>query len=100
MSNNEISLVDVAPEVLALCRIKAASVDELTRDEIKGLMNWCDHQSEDLWEGMTLQEILNVYRVSAEYDTFEGMAEEMGNAARVAWNKVVRPINHLRTLEN
>jgi hypothetical protein len=68
---------------------------DLTRQQIEHLMSWCDYQAEDLWDGMNLQEILNVYRVSAVWENFEGWAEEEGDVARCAWNAVVRPINHL-----
>jgi hypothetical protein len=88
--------VPVKPQVLALCGVKASSADKLTREEIGYLMNWCDHQTEALWDGMSLQEILNVYRASAEWENFEAWTEARGNEARRAWNAVVRPKNRLR----
>lgn len=87
--------VKVSPAVLALCFVKAELASELTREETQSLMNWCDYQRESLWEDMNLQEILNVYRVSAEYDSFEGWESEDSDAARKAWNRVVRPANRL-----
>lgn len=79
----------VEPKVLALCFVKSNLAADLTREETVALMSWCDCQREDLWENMTLQEILNVYRATAEYDTFEGWAEEDREAAHAAWNKAV-----------
>jgi hypothetical protein len=69
--------------------VKAERVEDLTIDECRDLLNWCDWQSSDLWDGMTLQEILNVYRVSVEWDTWEGWAEENRPAAHAAWNSAV-----------
>ena len=91
--------VQVKPDILALCAVKAAHAEDLTREEIASLMNWCDYQQEDLWDGMNLQEILNVYRVSAEWENFESWAIEQGDVARKAWNGVVRPINRLNLIE-
>jgi hypothetical protein len=46
---------------------------------------------------MSLQEILNVYRATAEYDTFEGWAEEDWRAAYAAWNRaVIKPGNKMQ----
>ena len=52
-------------------------------------MHWCDCQSESLWAAMSLQEILNVYRASAEYVTWEGWASEDWKAAHAAWNRAI-----------
>lgn len=81
--------VKVEPRFLALCNVKAERAADLTRDEVGSLMSWCDCQREDLWDSMSLQEILNVYRATAEYDTFEGWAEEDWPAAYKAWNAAV-----------
>lgn len=81
--------IEVSDKALALCSIKARAVAELTREETQDLMSWCDFQTEDLWEGMTMQEILNVYRVSAEYVTWEDWADEDRKAAHKAWNRSV-----------
>ena len=89
-----VNTVQVSKKILELCSVKARIVDELTRDEIKDLMYWCDCQSESLWDGMSLQEILNVYRASAEWDTFESWAEEDWIAAYNAWNSaIINPRN-------
>jgi len=85
----ETRTIEVPARSLALCGVKAELAANLTRDETTELMNWCDCQTEDLWEGMTLQEILNVYRVSADYVTWEGWAEEDRKAAYKAWNRAV-----------
>jgi hypothetical protein len=88
--------ISVEPQVLALCSVKAALASALTRQEIADLMSWCDCQEEALWDDMTLQEILNVYRVSAEWDTWQGWAEEDRKAAHAAWNRaVVDPGNRM-----
>lgn len=91
--------VKVTPAALALCGVKAERVENLTREEIKSLMSWCDYQTESLWDDMNLQEILNVYRVSADWEDFESWAQEEGDIARKAWNKVVRKENHLKLLD-
>jgi hypothetical protein len=78
-----------------LCGVKARYAEDLTREETATLMNWCDWQNESLWDGMNLQEILNVYRVSSIWEDFQSWTEEEGDKARRAWNRVVRPQNHL-----
>ena len=85
----EIKVVQVKDTVLALCAVKAAHVDQLTIEECEALVNWCSHQQSDLWEDMSLQEILNVYRATAEWDTFEAWAQEDREAACAAWNAAV-----------
>lgn len=88
--------IKVADAILALCPVKNDDARDLTRDETRALTNWCDVQRESLWDGMTLQEILNVYRASAVYDTFEGMEESDNAAAIKAWNSaVISPNNRL-----
>lgn len=72
-----------------------SNAGQLSREQVVHLMSWCDYQTESLWDGMTLQEILNVYRVSAVWENFEGWVEQEGDVARRAWNAVVRPSNHL-----
>jgi len=77
--------------------IKRGDTDasRLNREQAATLMGWCDCQSESLWDGMTLQEILHVYHVSIEHLTFEDWAEECGDVARHAWNAVTKPENWL-----
>lgn len=87
---NRIKTVKAVPaSILALCAVKAERAADLTREEVSALMGWCDCQTEDLWSEMSLQEILNVYRATAEYDTFEGWAEEDWRLAYAAWNRAV-----------
>ena len=81
--------IAVEPRHLALCSVKAERAEHLTRDETVALMGWCDVQTEDLWNDMSLQEILNVYRVSAEWQTWEDWALEDRAAAHKAWNCAV-----------
>lgn len=69
--------------------IKSKLASDLDREETTILMGWCDCQREDLWSGMKLQDILNVYHVSSEWLTWEGWAEDEGDIARKAWNSVV-----------
>lgn len=90
-------IITVSPKALALCSVKSAKASDLTRDEAADLMAWCDCQTEDLWDGMTLQEILNVYRASAEYVTWEDWAMDDRRAAHKAWNAaVIAPGNKMR----
>jgi hypothetical protein len=81
--------IKVKPKVLALCAVKAERASDLTREETESLMRWCDCQQESLWDGMSLQEILNVYRVSAEWDRFEDWTEADWKSAYLAWNSAV-----------
>lgn len=74
---------------LALCEVKASLASDLTRSEVGALMNWCDCQCESLWRGLSLQEILNIYRASVGWVTFEAWAQEDPRAARAAWNRAV-----------
>ena len=88
--------VKVSAKILSLCFVKAEKACDLTRDETQALMNWWDCQDESLWGDMSLQEILNVYRATAEYDTIEGWAQEDWQAAYKAWNSaVIDPDNKL-----
>lgn len=87
--------IDVTDKALALCAVKARTATELTRDDIKALTYWCDCQTEALWDGMTLQEILNVYRVSAEWTTWEDWSEEQRQAAVRGWNRAVGANNKM-----
>lgn len=88
--------IKVTPGVLRLCFVKAVRAEALTRDEVVFLISWCDCQRKDLWENMTLQEILNVYRATAEYNTFEAWAKEDRRAAHAAWNRaVISPGNRM-----
>jgi hypothetical protein len=90
-----------SPQVVAvpdgtLCAIAAERATDLTREETAILMGWCDLQTESLWDGMSLQSILNVYRASAEWVTWEGWREEEFDAAGLAWDAaVVEPGNRL-----
>lgn len=81
--------IKVVAKVLSLCAVKVEHAADLSREEIQALMYWCDHQSEILWDGMSLQEILNVYRVSAEYVSWEDWAQEDWKKAYKAWNSAV-----------
>jgi len=62
----------------------------LSRDEVQRLMGWCDRQRESLWDGMTLQDILNVWHISCQWDNFESWSEDEGDVARLCWNAVVK----------
>lgn len=81
--------IEVAPAIIALCSVKAKLASDLTRTETADLMAWCDYQTESLWDDMSLQEILNVYRVSAEWETWESWAQEDRKAAHKAWNRAI-----------
>lgn len=88
----------VDPKDLALCSIKADVAGEMDRYDVANLMSWCDAQPESFWEGLNLQEILNVYRVSAKYIYFEDWLEEDEKAAVKAWKRAVEPVNKNRLL--
>lgn len=89
--------VKVDAKALALCAVKAERAEDLTLEEIDALVGWCDCQNADLWDGMGLQEILNVYRATAEYVTFEAWADEDWRAAYKAWNAaVIKPGNKMK----
>lgn len=81
--------VQVLDKVLKHCAVKAMYADQLKFEEIEALVIWCNSQSSDLWEDMSLQEILNVYRVTAEWFNFETWAAEDWEAAYAAWNAAV-----------
>jgi len=93
------TIKNVPLKFLQLCTVKSEKAQDLTRDEICALMGWCDCQEDALWDSMSLQEILNVYRVSAEWDTWEGWASEDVKAAHKAWNRaVIWPGNKMQPL--
>lgn len=75
--------------------VKAEVVADLTLEDCRMLARWADYQASALWDGLTLQEILNVYRASWEWDTWQGWAEEEPDAARDGWNSAVAPINQM-----
>lgn len=81
--------IDVPITQKVFLHIKTDRASNLTREDVQRLMNWCDHQTEALWDDMTLQEILNVYRVSAAYDNWEGWLQDDRAAAIEAWNKAI-----------
>jgi hypothetical protein len=91
--------ISVSPKILGMCSVKARKASDLTLDECQSLKTWCDWQAASLWEGLNLQEILNVYRATAQYETLEGWAEEDWRAAYKAWNRAVRPENHMKPRE-
>lgn len=92
--------IDVPEHILALCAVKAREATALTLDELRALVAWADCQTASLWDNMSLQEILNVYRVSGEWDTWEAWAEQPGPAAYLAWNLAVEsPLNVMRVPE-
>lgn len=96
-AHEDAKVVLVKPAHLKNLAVKAAKASELTVAEMIDLAAWCEGQSSDLWDGLSLQEVLNVYRASAEWINFELWAEDEGDKARKAWNRVVRPANHLET---
>ncbi|WKT94529.1 hypothetical protein QYR01_10520 [Brucella anthropi] len=89
--------IKVHPKLLHLCAVKVENAADMSREETAALMNWCDCQTESLWDHMSLQEILNVYRVSAEWDTWEDWAQDDPQDARYMWNKaVIDPENKMK----
>lgn len=80
-----------------LSAFKQRNANKLTKEEMRRLANWCDCQCEELWEGMSQQDILNVYHVSVEWMTFEDWFNEEQENALAAWNSAVQDKNnHLR----
>ena len=93
---NRTKTIKVSQKILAHCFVKSERATNLSLEEMEALINWCGCQRADLWEGMGLQEILNVYRATAEYETFEGWAEEDWQSAYKAWNSaVINPDNRM-----
>lgn len=81
--------VEVSAKYLAHCSVRPRLAADLSRQDVSDLMHWCDGQTEALWDDMSLQEILNVYRVSAEWDTWEVWASEDRVSAHAAWDRAV-----------
>lgn len=96
-TTDELGAVLVPDKHLKNLSVKAIRPADLTVEELIDLAAWCEGQSSDMWTGMNLQEVLNVYRISAEWINWELWADEEGDVAREAWNKVVRPENHFET---
>lgn len=93
-AETSIKTIPVTEDALALCAVKSTLASDLTREETASLMGWCDSQPESLWDALCLQEILNVYRASAKYDSFSGWLDEDRPAAIRAWNlAVISPAN-------
>ena len=44
-----LNTVKVKPEAIALCSVKAERAEDLTSEEVKNLMHWCNWQTESLW---------------------------------------------------
>lgn len=63
---------------------------KLTLDQIKTLTNWCDCQRCSLTDSLSLAEILALFHVSIDWDTFEDWTEEEPAAAVAAYNGVVK----------
>jgi hypothetical protein len=92
----DIKTIPVSDEILKHCGVKHALASDLTFEEIDRILHWCKWQSYDLWEDMSLQEILNVYRISAEWDTWQVWAEHEPVEAFAAWNSaVINPGNKM-----
>ena len=69
--------------------IKAKRAAQLSREEASQLMSWCDWQIEALWDDLNLQQILNVYHASAEYEDAQSWLEEEPEKAVKGFNKAV-----------
>jgi hypothetical protein len=87
----EMKTIPVNQSDLALCEIKSERAEKMSRDECQVLMNWCGWQTESLWDGLSLQEILNVYRISAKWLIWEAWFEDEPSAAIEGWNQAVNP---------
>lgn len=91
-----VQFIEVSNHALRYCTVKAMDARNLNREEILNLMAWCDCQDESFWDNLTLQEILNVYRVSADYMTFQDWTIEQPRKAWEAYNRAVLPHNRAK----
>lgn len=74
--------------------VKKRLAEDLTMGDVQILVNWTNWQASSLYEELTLQEVLNVYRVSSDWVTWQAWAEDDVKAACKAWNGVTLPENH------
>lgn len=102
-THDQIPVIELDKSVDDLVRrynVKAVVATDLTIDEVGVLINWCSFQDSSLWEDMSLQEILNVYRATIEWDTFEDWADVDQEAAYAAWNAaVIEPGNRMTSFK-
>lgn len=87
--------IDVPEKALALIAIKARTVEAMDLDDLRALISWCEWQAECLWSDLSPQELLNIYRVSAEWTTWTAWCEEDEAAAVRAFNRAVKPSHRL-----
>lgn len=73
--------------------IKDAS--ELLFQEIAILFEWAEEQDSEFFIDLSLQEVLNVYRVSADYEDFEEFLDLNPEKAVVAYNSAVNEDNQM-----
>ena len=73
--------------------IKDAS--ELLYQEIAIIFEWAEEQDSDFFVDLSLQEVLNVYRVSADYEDFEEFLEMNSEKAVEAYNSAVAEDNRI-----
>lgn len=82
--------IKVDSKVLELMTIKSEKAENLTREETPFLMSWCDQQRESLWDELSLQEILNIYRVSGKWVDWECWFSDEPELAINGWNSAVK----------
>lgn len=82
--------IKVDQMVLKLIPVKSEKAENLNREETQILMNWCDNQLESLWDELSLQEILNIYRVSGKWVNWECWFEEEPELAIKGLNSAVK----------
>ena len=88
--DDHIPVIDIDKELEPLLgAIKAVTAAELKLEEVQLLVTWCSFQDSNLWDTLSLQEILNVYRATIEWDTFEDWAESDWKEAYAAWDAAV-----------
>lgn len=73
-----------------------SDAENLYFEEISLLIEWTEHQDSRLFDGLTLQELLNLYRVSAEHGDIDAWFEEDPEAAVIGYNSAVNPDNVMR----
>ena len=54
-------------------------------DELRDAASWCGFERESVWDSMTAEQILTVYRLSADWISLSGWAEEDPTSFREAF---------------
>lgn len=90
---NFIELTDAQAEHLDF---DISDAGNLFFEEISLLIEWTEYQDSRLFDGLTLQELLNLYRISAEHGDIDAWFEEDPEAALIGYNSAVNSDNVMR----